>query len=146
MYKFALLALISTFSFAATFEFVGPCKRGALFKTEMQLKKGSTVGSATIDLLNNFGIAYKGTQRAMNSIFDTPTGLDAMEVLSDTQMNAHGWCYSVNGQSPEVYPDEVPLGNGDHVMWWFGYAHYDSGEWLTQCEPTWMRAPSQFCN
>ncbi|AYF44014.1 hypothetical protein BALOs_1004 [Halobacteriovorax sp. BALOs_7] len=146
MYKFALLALISTFNLAATFEFVGPCERAALFETQMQLDNGATVGSATIKLLNTYQIPHKGTQRGMNSIFDTPTGIDAMEVLSDTQMNAHGWCYSVNGLSPEVYPNEVELKDNDHVMWWFGYAHYDSGKWITQCEPTWKRAPAQFCN
>lgn len=145
MHKLALLTLISTFSFAATFEFVGPCQRAPLFETQIQTKVGATVGSATIALLNQFEISHQGTQRGMNSIFDTPTGLDAMEILSDTQMNAHGWCYSINGLSPEVYPDEVVLTNDDHVMWWFGYAHYDSGTWITQCEPTWKRAPTQFC-
>lgn len=145
MTKLALIVLITASSFAATFDIIGPCSETPQLSASM--KVGVTnVGDATIKFLDLNNVDYIGSRVGMKSIFNSPTGLDAMEIISDYEMNAHGWCYSVNGHEPNIYPDEVELKDTDHVIWWYGFAHYYKGEWLSMCEPTWKRAPSQFCN
>jgi hypothetical protein len=69
-------------------------------------------------------------------MFFTPTGEDALEILSRRQMRSYGWCYTVDGVAPEVYPSDFLIEETTGVIeWFFGYAFYDSGEWLSQCEP-----------
>ena len=67
----------------------------------------------------------------------------AIEIVSENEMYAYGWCYSVNGFEPNVYPHEVfinPEGD-DQIIWWFGFAHYLNGQWLSMCEPSYERKP-----
>lgn len=130
---------------AGTIKFIGPCSKKPIFKTKLSHVDGISVGKATISTLKAFSIPHKGTETGINSIFDTPTGIDAMEVLSDKEMMAHGWCYSVNNHEPHKYPHEIVLKQGDDILWWFGYAHYKNGKWITQCLPTHTRKPKQFC-
>lgn len=140
-----LMLFISTAN-AGIISFVGPCSEEPLFSTELKNSEGLSVGTMTIDTLKTYSIPFLGTEQGMNSIFDTPTGLAAMEVISDTEMLAHGWCYSVNGFEPNTYPNEVMLKNGDNILWWFGYAHYKDGQWITQCTPAFQRRSAQFCS
>lgn len=142
-----LIICILTLSYAhaGIIKFVGPCSERPVFETNFSPLEDDTVGSVTVEVLASNDIPFLGTERSMNSIFNTPTGLDAMEVLSDTQMNAHGWCYSINGKEPNLFANEIKAQQNDEILWWFGYAHYDSGKWITQCEPTYTRAPEQFC-
>lgn len=139
------IILIINNAYSGVIQFVGPCSDEPIFESKFSALEDDTVGSVTVEVLTSNNIAFLGTERAMNSIFNTPTGLDAMEVLSDTQMNAHGWCYSINGTEPNQFANEIKVQEGDSILWWFGYAHYDSGKWVTQCEPTYTRAPEQFC-
>ncbi len=145
MFKILLLLVSSIYLQAATFEVIGPCAEKPLFSTTVEISE-TNVGDATVKILTDNGIEFQGSRVGMKSIFNTPTGLDAMEIISDFEMNAHGWCYAINGVEPNVYPDEVKLTNKDHVTWWYGFAHYYKGKWLSMCEPTWQRAPEQFCN
>lgn len=139
------IILIINNAYSGVIQFVGPCSDEPIFESKFSALEDDTVGSVTVEVLTSNNIPFLGTERAMNSIFNTPTGLDAMEVLSDTQMNAHGWCYSINGTEPNQFANEIKVQEGDSILWWFGYAHYDSGKWVTQCEPTYTRAPEQFC-
>ena len=87
-----------------------------------------------------------GTHEGLNSVFNTPVGMEALEVLSDTEMRAYGWCYSVNGVSPEVFPHQVPLNPEiKEITWTFGFAHYYRGEWITQCTPAYTIRPAFLC-
>jgi len=95
--------------------------------------------------LQEHSIPFLGNELAMNSIFNTPVGLEAIEVISDTEMLAHGWCFSVNGQFQELFPGQVELEDGDEILWWFGFASFKDGIWMSQCEPSYARRPAQFC-
>ncbi|MBC75881.1 MAG: DUF4430 domain-containing protein [Halobacteriovoraceae bacterium] len=125
---------------------IGPCDEKPLFTGNLPIGSTMSVGAFSIKAFEQNNIEYKGTVAGVNSIFNTPMGLDAMEVLSDTEMRAHGWCYSVNGKSPEVFPDKFYIEDDADVVWWFGYALYLDGEWITQCSPTHLIAPEQFCS
>lgn len=145
--KTLLLALLLTIghTHAGQISFIGPCSEEPLLTSSFIADDNANVGALTVDILILEGVPFQGTDQGINSIFKTPTGIYAMEILSNSDMNAHGWCYSINGEAPEVYPHEIPVKTGDEITWWFGFAAYRSGEWITQCEPTHLRAPAQFC-
>lgn len=95
---------------------------------------GSSLGEISLEMFNNYQIPYLGTEQGFNSILNSPTGLDAMVVVSEREMKSYGWCYSINGVVPEVYPNEVFIDSvNDEVLWFWGYAHYLDGQWVGQC-------------
>lgn len=146
MFKIITLFLISSSVFGASLTIIGPCEETPLFKQEVLFQDTDTVGSLTIKTLELNKIPFQGTEVGINSIFKTPTGLDALEVISETEMMAYGWCYSINGLEPNVFPNEIPISqNSDKILWWYGYAHFKDGNWISQCEPSFKRKPSQFC-
>ena len=121
-------------SLAGTFEIIGPCSAEPVFTAEVSSMVGKSVGELTVQTLTDFSIPFLGNEVGIHSIFNTPTGEDAYEILSKTEMRAYGWCYSVDGIEPKAYPSEVTLtSETSHVSWYFGFAHYRGGEWLTQC-------------
>lgn len=146
--KLVVFILLSVFkSYAGSLEIIGPCDEEPLFKTTFTLgKANSNVGDETISILEKNRIPYLGTEQGINSIFDTPIGKDAYEVLSNNDVNAYGWCYSVNGISPEVNPHEMQIQKGDKIVWWFGYSQFKDGHWLTQCLPSYLRRAPKFCS
>lgn len=106
----------------------------------------SNVGELTIETLKKFGIPFKGTYEGLNSAFETPVGKEAIEVISPDEMRAYGWCYSVDGEAPEVYPHEAFIGpETKSVVWHFGYARYFQGQWVTQCTPAYSVKPAFLC-
>ena len=132
--------------YGANLSVIGPCDKTPVYSEELSVELGDNVGTFSIRFFDQFNIDYVGSERGMNSILNTPTGLDAMEVVSDNEMMAYGWCYSINGTSPEVYPDEVEIKEEDQVIWWFGYAHYLDGQWVTQCSPSYERRSDFICD
>lgn len=95
---------------------------------------GLSIGELTIKMLDDYQVPYQGTEQGFNSILNSPTGLDAMVIISDNEMKAYGWCFEINGEIPEVYPNEVFINStSDNVLWFWGYAHYKNGEWIAQC-------------
>lgn len=95
---------------------------------------GSSIGELTIRMLDEYQVPYLGSEQGFNSILNSPTGLDAMVIISDSEMKAYGWCFEINGEIPEVYPNEVFINStSDNVLWFWGYAHYKNSEWVAQC-------------
>lgn len=138
-------SLYTAMASAGKLEIVGPCLETPLFSASIQGVDGKSAGAVTVETLTSENIPFAGTERGMNSIFNTPTGLEAVEVLSDSEMLAYGWCYSVNGVEPAKYADQAILKEDDTLKWWFGYARYKDGVWVSQCRPSHVRKPVQFC-
>lgn len=104
------------------------------------------VGQLTIETLKKFNIPHKGTYEGLASAFETPTGDASVEVVSDVELRAYGWCFSVDGVAPEVYPHEIPItSETKSVTWHFGFARYYRGQWVTQCTPAWKVKPAFLC-
>ncbi len=58
-----------------------------------------------------------------------------IEVLSDNEMRAWGWCFSIDHTIPETLPAKTNLtGKEKNLIWFYGFAHYIHGEWVSQCE------------
>lgn len=138
-----LFSLITSSTFAAKLDLIGPCSKKPLLSIEAS-DQFETVGDLTVHYLKKNKIPFLGNERGMNSIFNTPVGFDAMEVLSDTQMRSYGWCFRVNGKVPETFADEIYLNDGDHIEWFFSYAWYDK-KWVSMCNPAYEVKSPLFC-
>lgn len=138
-----LCLLIPTISFSAEFEVIGPCNEKPVYKFSIG-DKFETVADLTFYLLNKNNIPYKGTDKGITELLKAPVGDDALEVLSDTQMRAYGWCFFVNGKVMMEYADEVYLNPGDKVQWIYSYAIFDR-EWKTMCNPSYKLKSEYLC-
>jgi hypothetical protein len=145
-----LLSLImlsaSTSAFAIYFDITGPCSEKPLahgtFKTDLE----DSVGQITIDILNSHQIPYTGDVKGINSIFSSPIGDDALEVLSDTKMRAYGWCFSVNGVVPDIMSHKLYFeSQSDYLSWFYAYSTYDQGVWVDYCVPAYTIKSPQIC-
>lgn len=152
MYKIILvLAMtLSSAAHAVSYEVIGPCSEKPVYNgtsdlTEAEIKQQS-VGKFSLDVFEKNKIPYVGNESGFNSILNTPVGMDAIEVLSDTKMRAHGWCYTVNKVAPDVLAGDYFFHtNEDKVVWFFGYSTYDKGEWIDYCVPSYLVHAPQFC-
>lgn len=144
--KTLFLALLISFSAQAIeLKFIGPCDDDFIMKTDVT-ESYANVGELTIATLSKFNIPFKGTAEGLSSAFETPVGEAALEVVSDEEMRAYGWCYSVDGEAPEVYPHEIAITpETKSIVWHFGFARYFRGQWVTQCTPANSIKPDFLC-
>ncbi len=125
-------------------EIIGPCSQKPLVATN--LLEGLTVGEATVRTFWARKIAFQGTDRAINTIMNIPFKDQTLEVISNTDMRAYGWCFDVDGEVPEEYADQIPLHEGmKKVRWFHGYAEMKGGQWVSQCQETAKLKPAFLC-
>lgn len=131
--KFFFLLLIS-FSLQAKLVIISH-DRTQSFNYQMdQSHIGTSVGELTIKVLDQLAIDYQGNERGIHSILNSPLGNDALVIISAQEMKAYGWCYQVNGVTPELFPHEILIEDeNDEILWFWGYAHYLNGDWIAQC-------------
>lgn len=146
--KKLLLIFLTTFSihlFAVELTFIGPCSNEFIMRVNVE-EEFTDVGTLTISTLQKFSIPHQGSPEALNSVFETPIGNEAIEVISTEEFRAYGWCFAVDGVAPEVYPHQFPLtSETKSVVWTFGFARYFKGEWVTQCTPAHTVKPAFLC-
>ena len=143
--KVLVFFILSFNIYAGTISFIGPCDESPLATFDTALNSSSNVGSLTIEILEKNNISYIGSELGLNSIFDSPVDKEAIEFLGPNELLAYGWCYSVNGFEPNSYPNEYSVSAEDDILWWYGYAHYKNGQWLTQCMPSYTRKSEFLC-
>lgn len=123
-----------------------PCTESNWLATTFPLEAKQSVGELTITALTQAQIAYKGSATGIASIRDTVVGDQALEIISDREMRAYGWCYRLNGVVPEALADQVYVTTDqDQIEWFFAYAHYRDGEWRDYCQPTQKTKPAFIC-
>lgn len=99
--------------------------------------EGQSVGEITQSVLSSAQrdgfLTYQGSTAGVTSI----NGLgNSIEVVSDREMKAYGWCYSLNGVVPEDMADQYFFtSDEDHLIWFYAYAHSLDGSWVAQCVP-----------
>jgi hypothetical protein len=143
--KLLFILLFSLPAFAYEISFTGPCDQKPIIAAEMG-SKFATVGDLTVHFLRKNKIPFKGSERGINTVFNTPVGDAAIEVISNTEMRAYGWCFFVDDFGPDVFADEYPLNASiQKIEWIFGFAHYKNGEWLTSCTPAFTVKPYFLC-
>ncbi len=142
-----LSILLSQSLMAQSLEVVGACSKEPIATFERTEFSPQSLGAFTLDALDSLGLEYQGNERGINSIEGSVIGMDALEVLSDSQMRAYGWCFSINGEVPEIFADEISLVSAeDKIVWFFAFAHYLDGQWVAQCVPAHTVSPSKLCD
>jgi hypothetical protein len=143
---FFFLSFFSALSaFAASYEIVGPCQAEATYKGDFPITDPISVGDMTMAILINQQIPYEGSTQGINSMMNTPTGNDAIEILSNSEVRAYGWCYEVDGVQPALMPGEYTLTGNEHVRWFYAYSVFRSGRWVSYCEPAYNVKPAPLC-
>ncbi len=140
----ALLFFSSPSAFALSYEIVGACEERPLYQGQHPAGAASA-GAATIEILEKLGLPFQGSEGGINSILHTPVGDEALEILSDTEMRAYGWCFEVDGLQPDVMPDKIPLRGSERLRWFYAFSHYKAGEWVSYCEPAYLVRPASLC-
>jgi hypothetical protein len=139
------LIVLSFSAQALELKFVGPCSQTPIKKVQVS-NDFANVGELTVATLTKFKIHFVGGPEGIASMFSTPVGDEAVEVISDFEMRAYGWCFSIDGVAPEVYPNEVPVTAATKsITWHFGFARYYKGQWVTQCTPAYSVKPDFLC-
>lgn len=140
------LFVLSLSAEAVVFDVIGPCSKEAVNSGSFKTDLADNLGKISMDIFDYYKIPYVGSELGMSSILNSPTGLDAIEVLSDTKMRAYGWCFSVNGMIPDALTSETFLAKqNDYVSWFYAYSTYDQGVWTDYCVPSHKIKAPQFC-
>lgn len=145
MFKALFLFLLSLSLHATTFIVEDPCTGKELYKADYD-ESFSHVGLLTLKGLDDSRLEYVGNEIGIHSILNTPVGDDALEIINRLEMRSYGWCYDVDGVIPEVLPPAFRLsGKEKKVTWFFGYAYYRSGVWMSQCQKVSELRPAFIC-
>lgn len=107
-----------------------------LYKQSYPMGNNINAGKATIDFLdfavNQKKLTYVGTQDGIQSIND----LGSKTETEGNGLRAYGWCYSINGVSPDRMPNEVYIpSDNSRLVWYYAFGRLIDGEWLDQCVP-----------
>lgn len=146
IFLFIALALIPYRTLAVTFEVAEPCSGNILRSQNLPNYRGD-LGSLTLEQLELWGVDFIGNEIGIHTILGTPVGDEALEIINNLEMRSYGWCYEVDGKIPEVLPPyyEVTSSN-KKVTWFFGFAYYKAGEWVSQCEKVSKVKPAFICS
>jgi hypothetical protein len=149
MFKFLSLTLVLALfpykSLALSFEVQDPCTGHSMYLEKVEADY-SDVGSLTTTMLDKLGVEYIGSDLGINTMLGTPVGEEAIEIINRLEMRSYGWCYEVDGTTPEVLPPYFSLEKSmKKVTWFFGFAYYKAGEWLSQCERVSKLKPGFIC-
>jgi len=141
--KILFLVLFVSFTASAVeLKFIGPCSDEFIMKTEVT-EEFANVGELTVATLAKWNVPFKGDAQGLASVFEIS---NLMENVSQTEIRAYGWCYSVDGEAPEVYPNEVLITpETKSVVWHYGFALFKDGQWITQCTPAYTVRPASLC-
>jgi hypothetical protein len=133
-------------AFALDFKVVGPCSETPQFQTSISAAADSNLGDLTIATLKSHAIPFDGSREGIKSIQQSPTGDDAFEILSDTQMRAYGWCVAIDGVQPDQMPGSVRIPAGaKEILWFYAFSFYDAGTWKDYCTPSWKVKSLDVC-
>ncbi len=135
-------------SWASTIEVVGACSETSQFTSQNVLHDSTkSLGDLTVEVFEQNQVPYRGSSRGIAQIFNSPTGDDAIEVLSDTEARYYGWCVHIDGLEPGLMPDQVLLLNtNSKITWFYAYALVSNNEWKEMCIPSYTIKPKKFCS
>ena len=135
--KILLILLTITQAHAIDFSITKLCENEPQLIENIEVLNTISVSDLTLYVFKNFEVPFIGDERSINSILNTPTGLDSYEVVSDTEMKVYGWCFQVNGVQPDRFMNQIMLDPTEqiHVNWFYGYAHYKNEQWIAYCTP-----------
>lgn len=141
-----LLIALSFSTSAVDFEVLEPCTGKVKVSSKIEATYYN-VGLATVGELGRLGVDFVGSELGVHSMYGTPVGEQALEIISRLEMRSYGWCYEVDGEVPEVLPFSFPMDKEmKKITWFFGYATYVAGEWKGQCDKVSELKPAFICS
>lgn len=144
-----LITLISLQAHAVSWEVIGPCSETPVYSGAMNLNSPpASVGDFSVQVFDANKIPYIGSEMGFNSIVNTPTDRNSIEIVSKTELRAYGWCYSVNGEFPEQMPHEAFFPNNEaKLIWFYAYSTIKNNQWQDDyCTPAYNIKAEQFCD
>jgi hypothetical protein len=143
-----LLLFISFAISSAEITIIGPCTPKPLHTNNIIIENlNSNLGKITVDYLTGEKIPFTGSEFGISSIDNSAVGDDALEVLSDTDMRAYGWCFTINNKLFDKMPNDVYLSSKqDSIIWFYAFSSYKSGTWSDYCTPAYTLKPAIFCS
>jgi hypothetical protein len=142
----ALTLFVSTQAHAIKWEIYGACSNKPVHQGDYQADLTHSVGAISIEIFDANKFPYVGAEEGINSLLNSPIGLEAIEVVSDTKMRAYGWCYTVNGQQPTEMPQFLNFDNqNDKLVWFYAYSNFENNKWGDYCIPAYHIKAAQFC-
>lgn len=144
---FAFATTLALQAHAISWKVYGPCSEESVAQGETTADITKSVGAVSIEIFEQNKIPYIGAAEGFNSIIGTPTGMDSLEIVSDTEMRAYGWCYSINGKIPTEMPHKVNFtSQSDKLIWFYAYSTNKNNEWQDDyCSPAYWIKAKQFC-
>lgn len=128
-----LIFLYSLTSYSVEIEVIGH-NNEVLLQSTISKELPSSVGEITVEVFDEFQVPYEGSIYGISKIYELDQYLD---IISNVEMKAYGWCFSLDGVTVETLTDETLVESPDAIIrWYYAYAHYDSGEWIAQCVPS----------
>ena len=133
---------------AVRFNIINLCNDSFYHSSNTEVLLPTTVAEITLETLINNDIPYIGSESGINSMLGTDTSLDSYEIISDSRMLAYGWCYSVNGVEPNALMSEFVIDPASEqtIDWYYGYAEYLDGEWISYCTPVYKSPRAFVCD
>lgn len=132
---------------AIQWEIIGACDSKPLYQGTYESDLRKSVGQFSLEIFSQNNLAFQGNEHGINSLLNTPVGLDAIEVISDEEMRVYGWCYLVNGEQPEELASAVGFDSqADKLTWFYAYSTNFRNEWLNYCLPAHELKPAMFCS
>lgn len=130
------LSLIQT-SHGMTFKVLELCENKPHFQAQVELSTPTNVGKIIIDQLQKNSLPYIGNEDGLNSVLDTPVGMDGYEVISDERMRVYGWCYKVDGVNPNELMSKIYVfpGKNKEITLFYAYAELIKDQWISYCVP-----------
>lgn len=129
-----ILSFVTFFSFsyahAVTFEVRG--KQGELlFSGEQVVDLQHNVGEISMQFFNKNQISFEGSPEGISVI----QGLGSdLQMISKSDFKAYGWCFSIDGLTPDTMTDETFLSSQTaKILWYYAYALFQNGVWAGQC-------------
>lgn len=134
-------------SFAFEFTVTDTCENKYVLSENIEILNSTNAGELTLYMFDHYEVPYTGNIDSITSILGTITGLDSYEVISDREMKVYGWCYEIDGVQPDKLMSEVTIDPTVHksMNWFYGYAHYLDGEWISYCTPVYLEKNKFIC-
>jgi len=147
LYLFASVLFLQISAMASTIEVIGACSETSEFISEDIIHDSTkTLGDLTIEIFNQNKVPYQGSREGISQIFNSATGDDAIEMISDEEARFYGWCVHVDGVEPGSMPDQVTLANPhSKITWFYAYASVYKNEWKEMCAPAYKVKSPKFC-
>ena len=113
-----------------------PCQNAPILTSTSEISSNEeTIFSLTKELIQDNKIKADLGDNGIRSILDYVGENKSLQKINTHIFRAYGWCYTINGEIPDVMPDQIKIKNKDSIKWFLSYSTYDNDRWVDYCVP-----------